>query len=101
MSSYSIYPRVPCTLALRSTSPPCEKCDKDGAPLFISIFSRAWRNQRHIHRLKLKFWLVGIGRKVRLRRFEPVLIIAFGDVRLVMRPARFVSHARPLRNHPR
>ena len=65
------------------------------------ILPRPWRNQRHIHRLELKLRLIRIRREICLRRLQEILVVAVGEVRLVVRAARFVSHARALRDHAR
>src|SRR6267154_3245560 len=41
-----------------------------------SILPRPWRNQAHIHRLELKFRLVGIRGEIGFSRLQPVLVIA-------------------------
>src|SRR6266536_6487368 len=57
-----------------------------------SVLPRPWRNQPRVNRLKLKLRLIRIGRERCLRRFHPVLVVALGEVRLVVRAARLVAH---------
>src|SRR6266702_6455087 len=64
----------------------------------ISIPPRSRSNQRHIHRLELKPWLVGIGSKSCLRCLQPVLVVALGKIWFVMGTARFVTHGGTLRD---
>src|SRR5687767_3106021 len=63
------------------------------------ITARAWWNQRNIYRFKLKLGLVGIRREGGLGGLQPVLVVALGEVGLVMRAARFVAHGRALGDH--
>src|SRR5579883_1346823 len=65
------------------------------------IPTRTGWNQGNIHRLELKPWFIRIGREVRLRSLKEILIVTFGEVRLVMRTARLVPECRPLRYHTR
>src|SRR2546427_3532870 len=65
-----------------------------------SILPRPWRNQRSVHRLELEARLIDIGSEGRFGRLQPVLVIAFWEVWLVVRSARFVPQARALRDHP-
>src|SRR2546422_2933293 len=67
----------------------------------ISIPPRSRSNQRHIHWLELKPWLVGIGSKCRFRRLQPVPVVALGKIWFVMGTARFVTHGGTLRDYPR
>src|ERR1700682_4833135 len=63
------------------------------------ILPRSRRNQRRIYRFEFKSRLIRIRREVRFRGLEEVLIITLGEVRFVVRPARFIPQARPLSHH--
>src|SRR5437667_8911356 len=67
--------------------------------LSASILSRPRWYQAHIHRLKLELRLIRVGSEICFRCFQPVLVIALGEVGFVMCAARFVPHARALGNH--
>src|ERR1700733_7528073 len=65
------------------------------------VLSRSRRNQRRIHRLELELRLISIWREIGLRRLQEILVVAVGEVRLVMRATRFIAQARALGNHAR
>src|SRR5215475_3183741 len=66
-----------------------------------SVLPSPRRNQRHIHRLEFKLWLIRIRCEICLRGLQPILIVAVGEIWLVMGTARLVAHARALRDHSR
>ena len=67
----------------------------------MSVLSRPRWNQRNIHRLEFEARLVHVGRERGFGCLQPVLVIALGEIGLVMRAPRFIAHARTLRNYSR
>src|SRR6476646_2009589 len=63
------------------------------------VSSRPRRDQRNIYWLEFKLGFVGIRSERRLGRLQPVLVVALGKIRFVVRAPRFVAHGRSLGNH--
>src|SRR6266481_5990182 len=75
---------------------------RDVKRLFSHVIpSRARGQQRDVHRLEFKSRLISVRGEVSFGCLEPILVVAVGEVRFVMRAARLVAHGRALGDHAR
>lgn len=66
----------------------------------LSILPRPRCYQRRIHRFELEFRFIRVGREIRLRGLQEILVIALGEVGLIVGTARFIPQARSLGDYP-